>query len=258
MKFNSRISITVLAVLTSVVYVHAQTASDARVADLVRAGHLRVALFPPEYRKDPATGELGGVQMDLARALAARLGVQVVPILYPTPADVLGGLKSGAWDIAFFVIDPVRAAVVNFSAPYAEREFTFLAPATSSVRGVADADRSGLRIAVVRSHASTLALTRIVKRAELVYADDLDAAFGMLRNSKADLLATARQDLGQYVLRLPGSRVLKESYGSSHAAIAVPKGHSEWLAYINEFIREAKVSGLVERALERAGQRGQE
>jgi polar amino acid transport system substrate-binding protein len=42
-------------------------------------------------------------------------------------------------------------------------------------------------------------------------------------------------------------------YGASVAAVAVPKGHPGWLAYISEFVEAAKTSGLVQRAIERAG-----
>jgi hypothetical protein len=35
-------------------------ANDPRVADLVQTGRLRVALFPPQYTKDPVSGELRG------------------------------------------------------------------------------------------------------------------------------------------------------------------------------------------------------
>ena len=127
-------------------------------------------------------------------------------------------------------------------------------PAASSIRKAAAADQTGVRIAVVRGHASTLALSRIVKHAALVYADDLDGAFELLRSGKADLLASARQDLPQYCSRLRGSRVLKEGYASSYGAVAVPKGHPGWLAYISEFIEMAKASGFVQEALARAGQ----
>src|SRR4029450_7094429 len=57
---------------------HAQPAPDPRVADLVRAGRVRIALFSGQYTKDPATGELKGVWADVARALAVRVGVQLV------------------------------------------------------------------------------------------------------------------------------------------------------------------------------------
>src|SRR5260370_35423517 len=121
---------------------------------------------------------------------------------------------------------------------------------------VADADRPGVRIAVVLSHSSTLALSRIVQHAELVYADDLDKAFELLRRQKTNLLASAKQDLPQYAVRLPGSQVLDEAYASTYGAMAVPKGHPERLADISEVVQEAKTPRFLPRALGPARQRG--
>jgi len=233
--------------------VDVQQGSDPRVADLVRTCSVRVALFPPMYTKDPATGEVGGMAMDLARALAAGLGIAVVPVEYPTPGEVVEGLTAGACDVAFLVVDPSRAALVDFSPPYVERDFTYLVPADSAIRSVADADQPGVRIAVVRTHASEFALSCIVQHAELVRTDVLDAAFDLLRSGQVDCLASARQDLRKYATHLHGARVLEGRYGSSVAAMAVPKGHPGWLAYISAFVEEAKASGLVQRAIERAG-----
>jgi hypothetical protein len=60
----------------------AQQAADLRVADLVKAGRIRVALHLAQYTKDPVTGGLrglgsGAVTVQIAHALAARLGVEV-------------------------------------------------------------------------------------------------------------------------------------------------------------------------------------
>ena len=118
----------------------AQQIPDPRVEDLVRAGRVRVALLG---------GVAPGIGMDLARAFAARLGIEVLPIEYPTPAAVLESLKTGASDVGFLVIDPARAAVVDFSPPFLERAFTYLVPSGSKIRSVADADQPGVRIAVV-------------------------------------------------------------------------------------------------------------
>jgi ABC-type amino acid transport substrate-binding protein len=62
---------------------------DPRVEDLVRAGKVRVARLG---------GLLQGINMDLARAFAARLRIEVLPIEYPTPTAVLESLKAGACD----------------------------------------------------------------------------------------------------------------------------------------------------------------
>jgi polar amino acid transport system substrate-binding protein len=53
-----------------------------------------------------------------------------------------------------------------------------------------------------------------------------------------------------------GSRVLEDSYGANFPALAVPKGRAERLAYISEFVEQAKASGVVQRAIDRAGQPG--
>jgi len=254
MKKSLRASVVTLTLLAGVGAAEAQQISDPRVADLVRTGRIRVGVFPPAYTKNPATGEIGGLQIDLARALAARLGIAVLPVEFPTPAEVVEGLKTGACDLAGLVVDPVRAAAVDFSPPFVERDFTYLVPAESSIRSAAAADQPGVRIAVVRAHASTFALSRVVKQAELIQTESLDAALDLLRTGKVHLLASARQDLVRYSTRLPGSRVLEDRYGSSQGAMAVAKGHPGWLAYISEFIEEAKASGLVRQALDPAGQ----
>ena len=79
---------------------------------------------------------------------------------------------------------------------------------------------------------------------------------GQLRAGNADVLAAPRPGLLQPSARLPGSRVLEDRFHATFAAIAVPKGQAGRLAYISDFIEEAKASGLVQRAIERAGLRG--
>src|SRR5882762_2652162 len=96
--------IMMLSVLASVATADAQQTPDPRVADLVRMGRIRVAVFPPMYTKNSETGEIGGMQMDLSRALAKRLGVEALPVEYPTPAEVVEGLKAGTCEVAFLVV----------------------------------------------------------------------------------------------------------------------------------------------------------
>ena len=48
--------------------------SDPRVADLVRSGKVRVALYLPQYTKDPATGESRGRPIEPVRNLGERMG----------------------------------------------------------------------------------------------------------------------------------------------------------------------------------------
>jgi polar amino acid transport system substrate-binding protein len=235
---------------------NAQQGPDLRVADLVRAGKVRVGLFPPQYTKDPATGELKSVWVEIARALAARIGVQVVLLEHPTPPKVVECLKAGACDVIFLPFDARAANDGDFSSPFIQIEYTLLVPAGSLIRSVADADRTGVNIAVVRNHASTVTLSRILKQAKLVYAETPDPTFDLLRTGHADAMASARGTLLEYSAQLSGSRVLEDHYGANINRVVIPKGHVGRLAYVNEFVEEAKASGLVQKAIDRGGPRG--
>ena len=257
MKRSVRAAVMMLALVGATI-VNAQRVDDPRVADLVRTGKLRVALFLPQYTKDPVNGVVRGEVhlVDIARALAARMGVELVLVEYPTPPAAMEGLNTGSCDVAFLGINPARAAVVGLSPPFVEMDYTLLVPAGSSIRKVANADRPGVQIAGVRNHASTSALARLLKDAKIVYAETPDPAFDLLRTGKADAWASVGFVLESYSSRLPGSRVLEDRYGASQEAMAVRKDQAGRLAYISEFIEEAKASGVVQRAIERGGLRG--
>jgi polar amino acid transport system substrate-binding protein len=234
-----------------------QKISDPRVADLVRTGKVRVALNLPQYTKDPTTGELRGWSIELVRLLGERMGVQGVPVEHPTPPQAIGCLKSGECDVSILGIDPTRAVDVDYSAPFAQLEFTYLVPDGSSIRSIADADRPGVRIAVVRNHVSTLVLTRALKQATPVYAEMIDPTFDLLRTRKVDVFASVRAELVKYATQLPGSRVLEESYGANRFGMAVAKGQAaERLAYMSEFIDEVRASGLLQQIIDRSGLHG--
>jgi polar amino acid transport system substrate-binding protein len=252
----SKIALVLLALLASPATTRAQQTPDARVADIVKAGKLRFGVFPPQYVKDSATGELKSAWIEVARALAGRIGVELVLLEHPTPPKAIECLKAGACDAIFLPRDDRAAGVADFSAPYMQFEYTFLVPAGSSIRRFADADRSGVRIAAVRNHASTNALIPLLKQAQLVYADTPDPTFNLLRDGQADVMASVRGTLLGYSAQLSGSRVLEDHYGANINRIVIAKGNPGRLAYINEFVEQAKATGLVQRAIDHAGPPG--
>ena len=65
------IALIAAVLLASIGTADAQQAADPRVADLVQAGKVRVGLFSTQYTKDPISGELRSVRVDIAQALAA-------------------------------------------------------------------------------------------------------------------------------------------------------------------------------------------
>jgi polar amino acid transport system substrate-binding protein len=156
------------------------------------------------------------------------------------------------------LIDPARAVEVDFTPAFVRSDFTYLVPSGSVLRTAADVDRPSIRIAAVRGHASTIALMRLVKQAQLVYADTYDATVEMLRSGNADAFASIREILIQYSSQLPGSRVLEDSYSTDLAGIAIPKGNAGRLSYFSDALDEFKRSGSLKRMVEEAALRGVE
>ena len=118
-------SLGIVAFVACVFAAQAQQAPDPRVADLVRSGKLRVALglgSPVLAIKDSKSGEVRGPALDLARVLATKIGVQLVPIEYPRPGAILQGVRNNEWDVTFLVSDPARSAEADFSPAYMQTE----------------------------------------------------------------------------------------------------------------------------------------
>jgi len=232
----------------------AQT-TDARVADLVRAGKVRVGLFLPQYDRGP-DGLKTTVWVETARAYAERIGVPLAIVEHATPPEAIACLKAGACDQLFLPLDARAAEIGDFSNPIFQFDYTLMVPAGSSIAKVADADRPGVRIAAVRSHASTNELLRQVKQAEFIYGETPEQTFALMRDAKADVMASTRLVLLGFSAKLAGAHVLADRYGANLNRMVVPKGKVDWHAYVNEFVEEAKASGAVQQFIERGGTRG--
>jgi polar amino acid transport system substrate-binding protein len=264
MTISYRALLTALALVSAAASASAQQPSlDRRVGDIVQAGKIRVGLHLPQYVKDPATGEIHGhgtgkVIVAIAQALGTQLGVKLELVGHASPPKLIECLQAQACDAGFLGFVPGRTGDVGFTPPYIMVPFTLMVPVSSSIRSMADVDKPGVRIAAVRNHASTLALRRVVKHAEIVDVEIPDEAFELLRSGRADAWASPRPPLLEYAPKLAGVRVLDGRYGENLQSMAVPKGRAERLAYISEFLQAAKASGLVKQAIERAGEHGME
>src|ERR1041384_3371647 len=102
------VALAIAGAIVSAMSAHAQQSADARVADLIQSGKLRVALglgSPALAMKDANTGEVRGPALDLAQALAKKIGVRLEAVEYPRPGAILAGIKNNEWDVTFLVAD---------------------------------------------------------------------------------------------------------------------------------------------------------
>jgi polar amino acid transport system substrate-binding protein len=233
--------------------------SAAVLSDLAPTGRLRVGVNygnPVLATRDPSSGDLSGVAVDLARELGKRVKVPVELVAFESAGKMFDAVKTGAWDVAFLALDPGRADQIDFSAPYIEIEGTYLVPAGSPLHDIGDVDREGVRIGISSGSAYDLFLSRSIQHAELTRAPDPNGAFELILAGKVDVAAGVRQHLVANVKKLPGSRVLDGRFMAIQQALGIVKGRSAGAQYLREFIEEAKASGLVTQAIEKAGIRG--
>jgi polar amino acid transport system substrate-binding protein len=226
------------------------------VKELAPTGRLRAAINAGNVvlvQKD-ASGGVSGITVDLARELGRRLGVPVDLIVYDTAGKVTEAGKTGAWDIGFIAIEPVRAALIGFTAPYVIIEGTYMVPVNSPLKAIADVDRDGVRIAVARGSAYDLYLTRTLQHASLVHYPSPPLALQSFMPDKLEAAAGVKQQLMQFAKAAPGVRVMDGHFQEIREAMGTPLGRDAGLKYLRSFIEEMKASGFVKQALDRAQQ----
>ena len=64
---------------------------------------------------------------------------------YEAAGKVFEGAKAGAWDVGFVAIEPVRAAEIEFTAPYVIIDGTYMVRKDSPLKEVDDVDKPGIR-----------------------------------------------------------------------------------------------------------------
>src|SRR5262249_49779655 len=138
--------------------------------------------------KDPTSGQLKGVGFDLGKHLAQRLSLPLEPVLYPSIGALLDSGKAGAWDIAFIGFTPARAKEWDFTGPYLEVEFGYLAPVGSSIATLADVDQPGIRVAVQERSGPDAFASRALKNAVIVRAPDYATTVQMEKSGTADVI----------------------------------------------------------------------
>ncbi len=234
----------------------AQTAPPDVVKELAPSGTLRAAINAGNVvlvQKD-AAGAVHGVTVDLARELALRLGVPADLIVYETAGKVTDAVAAGGWDIGFIAIEPVRAKVIGFTAPYVIIEGTYMVGVDSPLKTPADVDRDGVRIAVAKGSAYDLYLSRTLQHATLVRYPSPPLALAGFVADKLDAAAGVRQFLAHYAKTNPTMRVMPDHFQEIREAMGTPLGREAGLHYLKGFVEDMKSSGFVRQSLDRAGQ----
>lgn len=222
--------------------------------ELAPNGTLRVAINygnPILASQDPATKEVYGVSVDLARELGKRLRVPVKLVTFPSAGQAVDAIRAGLVDIIFVAIDPVRGADIGYSAAYVVIEGAYMVRNNSPIQSNAEVDRPGIRVAVGAGSAYDLFLKRELKAATLVRAPTSPKVVDQFMSDNLEVAAGVKQQLEMDAKRVSGVRLLPGNFMEINQAMGTPKGREAGVQYLREFVEAMKRSGFVAQSLAR-------
>jgi len=224
------------------------------VSELAPTGVLRAGINLSNFllvTGKSASGDPEGVAPDMAREIADRLGVPVKYVTFATPGELADAAETDTWDIGLIGAEPQRAEKIAFSDPYVEIEATYLVPAGSPLKTLADVDQPGIRIAVTGRAAYGLWLDRNIRHAELVRSGTLDSAYEQFVSDRLDALAGLKPRLLSDIKSLPGATILDGKFMAVQQAIGTARANKAAAAFLQDFATEAKTSGFVHNLIEK-------
>src|SRR3954466_7874633 len=228
------------------------TVSADVLSDLAPTGTLRASINLGNIVLAQGTPENpGGITPELARELGRRLGVPVALSCFDAAGKAFEAMKAGEVDIVFLAIEPVRAAEIEFTAPYVIIEGCYIVPKGSRLNSPAEVDKPGIRIGVNKASAYDLFLTRNLKHATLMRSED--GAEDFIKN-KYEAAGGVKQALQAFAKGRSNVRLIDERFMEIRQAMGCAKGKSAGAAYLRSFVEEMKRSGFVADALKRSGQ----
>jgi len=222
-------------------------ASGRDLQDVLNSGTLRVGLtlFAP-WAARGTDGEIVGFEADVARQLAADMGVKAELLTYDLER-LIPALESGEIDLiaAGLAITPERALHVNFSDPYAESGITLATHLgrTAGIDDIAALNDAAVTIAAVDGSVAVALARRLWPRARLtVFASPEAASEALLAGEvhgylEDEPVPTFLALENPTVVDVPTTRPLL----ASRVGFAVNKGDPDFLAFLNAWIhaREA-------------------
>jgi len=199
------------------------------------------------------SGGYVGVPVELGKEMAAQLGVPVEYVPYSNSGQITDAASKGAWDVTFLPQDPERETKMSFGPIYEVADATYIVKAGSSITNFATLDQSGIKVAAVNNTTTMRGAQAHLKHAEVTGYQTFDEIFALLKNGEVDAFALSRDQLNKLALKIPGTKVLDETFKKTVTAVAVPLNHPQSLAFVTKFMTDARTNGILRKAYDNNG-----
>jgi polar amino acid transport system substrate-binding protein len=233
-------------------------AADPLRDEIAPTGKLRVAIaISPAggafWSTKTESGGYAGVPVDLGKEMAAQLGVPVEYVVHQNSGQIVDAVSKGSWDITFLPKDPEREARMSFGPIYEVADATYIVKAGSPATNFQTLDQPGTKVAAVNNTTTMRGAIAHLKNAKVTGYQTYDEIFNLLKNGEIDAFALSRDQLNAMAGKIPGSRVLDETFKQTVTAVAVPPNHPLSLTFATKFMTDAISNGVLRKAYDNNG-----
>jgi polar amino acid transport system substrate-binding protein len=232
--------------------------ADSLKDEIAPTGKLRVAIaISPAggafWSTKTESGGYAGVPVDLGKEMAAQLGVSVEYVVHQNSGQITDAASKGTWDVTWLPKDPERETKMSFGPIYEVADATYIVKAGSTISDFKTLDQPGIKVAAVNNTTTMRGAMAHLKNAKVTGYQTYDEIFGLLKNGEIDAFALSRDQLNAMAKKLPGTRVLDETFKQTTTAVAVPLNHPQSLAFVTKFMTDATSNGLLRKAYDNNG-----
>lgn len=228
-------------------------ALPAQLQAIVDRGVLRVGtkVDVPKFGFDnPETGEVEGMEIDLAKALAKKLlgdenKIEIQGVTAQTRGPLLDNNEVDII-VATFTITEERKLSFNFTQPYYTDGIGFLLKKELGAKAIKDLD--GKKIGVAQSATTKAALEDKAKELGITFKFSEFASYPELKTAltsgRIDAFSVDTSILRGYVDE--STEILAETFKPQEYGIASKLDNKDLAAYLDAFVKELKDDGSLE------------
>jgi glutamate transport system substrate-binding protein len=224
------------------------------LGDIQKKGEITIGVkfdVPPFGFKNPQTDQVEGFDVDLGKAVAARLGVKPkfieaisdnrIPFLQDGTADLI---------LSTMTINEERVGQIDFSDPYFIAKGRILVKKDNTeITGIESL--AGKRVCTALGSTYEATIKQQAPDAKLKLVDSYSECLELLQNGSIDAISTDDVILTGMIiqddsLKLVGDELTQEPYGAG-----IKKGNTELRDFVNETFEAYKTDGRYDKTFQK-------
>lgn len=234
--------------------------SVSRLERVRQTGELAVCIWPEYFSiswRDPRTGQLSGLDTEMATELARDLGARL-RFVDSSFASLVQDIRERRCDVAMFAVGvlPQRKEHLRFTRPYLQSDIYAVTTKTHpTVREWSDIDKPGVAVAVAAGTFMEPVMRDSLQQARLVSVKAPDTRERELEAGRVDVFMTDFPYSRRLMQRADWARLIAppKPFHALPYAYAVAHGDDAWFNAVDAFVERVQRDGRLAAAAQRHG-----